>query len=255
MAIQHVGKMTIAGHRGDSYNYYENTMTAFRAAVAAGADMIETDVHMTKDDVLILIHDHTVDRTTDGSGNTAEMTWAQIAQLNAGDAFYPEAVPTFEAFMAWVTDEKISINIEIKEYYSPENEARCARCIDQIIETVEKYNMRDRTILNSFDAWVLEYIYQKHGKKYMLHGFYPYETMKNVRINPEEYLYCACIWGKYEKEKFDYLIERGIEPWVGSAVTQPKKFELCVKYGAKLATVNNPKDAIEKLIALGYRKG
>ena len=55
----------VAGHRGDSANYPENTMAAFRAAIEAGADMIETDVRLTRDGVPVLIHDKLVDRTTD----------------------------------------------------------------------------------------------------------------------------------------------------------------------------------------------
>ena len=58
-------RMTVAGHRGDSYNYYENTMAAFKEAHLSGADMIETDVRLTKDGVLVLMHDDTVNRTTD----------------------------------------------------------------------------------------------------------------------------------------------------------------------------------------------
>jgi hypothetical protein len=89
----------------------------------------------------------------------------------------------------------------------------------------------------------------------MLHGFYPYDAMKNVSIDPAEYLYCACLCGKYTKRKFDYLIEKGIEPWIGASVTQAAQLETCIRYGAKLATVNNPKDTIDTLITLGRRKG
>ena len=255
MKIAHVGDLTIAAHRGDSYHYYENTMTAFKAAADANADMIEFDVHMTKDGALVIMHDHSVDRTTDGKGFIKDLTLAEILQLNAGDVFHPEKVPTFYELMEWVSAQNMMINIEIKEYYSEENEERCVRCIEEIISCVEKYNMREITILNSFDAWVLEYIYKKYGKKYMLHGFYPYDAMKHVSIDPAEYLYCACLCGKYTKSKFDYLIEKGIEPWVGCGVTQFAQLELCIRYGAKLATVNNPKDAIDQLIALGRRNG
>lgn len=54
--LGHIGKMTVAAHRGDCYNYYENTMTAFENAIKAGADMIETDVHLSKDNVIFLMH-------------------------------------------------------------------------------------------------------------------------------------------------------------------------------------------------------
>ena len=253
MPSNHIKKMTIAAHRGDCYNYYENTMTAFEAALHAGADMIEFDVHLTKDNVLILMHDHSVDRTTNGSGNIADKTLDEMLSLNAGDPFHPEKVPTFDAFMQWAAEKGTMLNIEIKEYYSPENEQRCIRCIEDVITAVEKYGLGEKTVLNSFDAWVLEYIYKKYGKKYMLHGFYPYSAMMNVTLDPAEYLYCACICGRYDKEKFDFLLEKGIEPWVGASVTQSDKFDLCLRYGAKLATVNNPADALQKLNALGAR--
>ena len=255
MKLAHVKDLTIAAHRGDSYHFYENTMTSFKAAVAAGADMIEFDVQMAKDGTLVIMHDKTVDRTTNGTGLISEMTLNEILELNAGDEFHPEKVPTYDELMEWVSTQSVMINIEIKEYYSEENEERCARCIDEVIACVEKYNLKERTIINSFDAWVLEYVYKKHGKAYMLHGFYPYNALKNVSIDPAEYLYCACICGRITKEKFDYLIEKGIEPWVGASVTQAAQLETCIRYGAKLATVNDPRDAIDTLIALGRRKG
>ena len=103
MKLAHVKDLTIAAHRGDSYNYYENTMTAFKAAVEAGADMIEFDVHMTKDGVLVVMHDSTVNRTTNGDGRISQMTLDEILALNAGDEFSPEKVPTFNEFMDWVS--------------------------------------------------------------------------------------------------------------------------------------------------------
>ena len=72
MTLTKEDRMSIAGHRGDCYNYYENTMTAFKKAVEAGADMVETDVRLTKDNVLILMHDEKVDRTTNGRGMVSD---------------------------------------------------------------------------------------------------------------------------------------------------------------------------------------
>ena len=240
-------RMYIAAHRGDSYNYYENTMTAFYKAVEAGADMIETDVRLTKDNVLIIMHDDKVDRTTDGKGRVADLTYEEITRLNAGDNATFEHVPKFEELISNLSNTSVTLNIEIKEYYSKENEARVISCIEQVIELVEKYNMREKIVINSFDAWVLEYVYNKHGKKYYLHGFYPYYEMMNVSIDPQEYIYCACIFDNQKKEHYDYLIERNIEPWIGASVTQKSKLLLCKKLGARLITTNNPADIKEKL--------
>ena len=251
--LKHVGKMTVAAHRGDCYNYYENTMTAFEKAIQEGADMIETDVHLTKDGTLVLIHDNTVDRTTDGKGKVADMMVEELFKLNAGDVNRPEKIPCFEDVVKLAVSHNIMLNIEIKEYYSEENEQRCISCIEKVIEIVEKYNLSEKIVLNSFDAWVLEYVYKKYGNKFMLHGFYPYSIMKNVTLNPDKYLYCACIFDDKNKECYDYLIEKNIEPWIGAGVTQKSRLKICAEYGAKLVTTNNPADAIYKLKGLGLR--
>ena len=241
------GKMAVAGHRGDSYNYYENTLSAFRATIASNADMIETDVHLSLDGELVLIHDDTVDRTSNGTGRVDKMTLAQLRALNVGDTARHEKIPTLAELFELVLPTSLTLNIEIKEYYSEENESRCAECIEKVIALIEKYGLGERCLINSFDAWVLEYVYKKYGKKYALHGFYPYWELSNVSINPDEYLYCACIFDNENKALYDYLIERGIEPWIGASITQKSKLETCLKYGARLITTNNPSDIIKKL--------
>ena len=93
-------------HRGGGANAPEATLPAFAAAAAAGADVLEMDVHLTADDALVVIHDASVDRTTGGSGRVAEMSLAALRTLNAGDRFRapgggfpyrdaPIPVPTF----------------------------------------------------------------------------------------------------------------------------------------------------------------
>ena len=253
MGIKHMQKMTVAAHRGDCYNYYENTMTAFEEAIKAGADMIETDVHLSKDGFLVLIHDETVDRTTDKKGQISDMTIDEISLINAGDKNNPQRIPFLEDLMKIACDNNIMLNIEIKEFFSEENKERTIKCIEDIITLVEKYNMRENVVLNSFDAWILEYIYKKYGNKYMLHGFYPYSIMANVNINPDEYLYCACVFDCFNKDYYDYLINKNIEPWIGASVTQSSKLEICAESGAKLVTTNNPMDTIIKLKRLGLR--
>ena len=239
--------MTVAGHRGDSYNYYENTLTAFKMAIKNGADMIETDVRLSSDGFLVLMHDDKVDRTTNGSGFVKDMTFEELRELNCGDSQSFEIMPTLKELFDIVKDTKITLNIEIKEYYNEGNFERCEKCIDDVLDLVEEYGLGDRILINSFDAYVLEYVYKKHGKKYMLHGFYPYWEMGNVNINPDEYLYCACVFQIKNKENFEYLISRGIEPWIGASITQKDVLEYCINNGAKLVTTNNPRDTISKI--------
>lgn len=80
----------VTGHRGAMAHAPENTMRSFGLAVASGADEIELDVHLTRDGELVVIHDDTLDRTTDGHGPVADHDWAALAHLDAGQG---EPVP------------------------------------------------------------------------------------------------------------------------------------------------------------------
>ena len=77
--------------------------------------------------------------------------------------------------------------------------------------------------------------------------------MWNIDKNPDEYLYCACIFSTKNKELYDYLIKKGIEPWIGAGVTQKNLLAIGYKYGATLVTCNNTADILKKLEELGLR--
>jgi glycerophosphoryl diester phosphodiesterase len=95
--------MLIFAHRGASAYAPENTFAAFERALELGADGIETDVRLTADGVLVLLHDDTVDRTTDGRGPIAELRWPEAELLDAGSWFGPEFtdehIPRLDAFI------------------------------------------------------------------------------------------------------------------------------------------------------------
>lgn len=247
--------MSVAAHRGDSYNCYENTMEAFQAAVSVGADMIETDVRMTKDGFLVLHHDNIFKRTAADLRAVQDMTFAEVMQMNVGSEYHPLSVVTLEEFLAWAAPiDGLMLNIEMKEYFEPGNEERCKECTDKVVALVRKYNLVNRVVLNSFDASVLQYVDETYDHSFMLHGFYPYEGMRRVDRNPDEYLYCACIWGEVNnKAHYDHLISCGIEPWVGASFTSTQQLDMACRYGAVLVTANYPADAIERLKGLGKR--
>ncbi|MCE2447759.1 MAG: hypothetical protein J4F35_05025 [Candidatus Latescibacteria bacterium] len=110
-------------HRGASGNYPENTLIAFQKALEIGVDEIELDIYMTKDDHLIVMHDSTVDRTTDGTGAIAKLTLAEIKALDAGsvfgEQFRGERVPTWEEALDLVQG-KVRLNVHLKEGGNPD---------------------------------------------------------------------------------------------------------------------------------------
>lgn len=103
--------MLIFGHRGSSGTDPENTLRAFRQALAAGADGVELDVHATADGTPVVIHDSDVSRTTNGSGEVAAMSLAELRQLDAGDG---ERVPTLDEVLDLLAG-KLTIDLEIKQ--------------------------------------------------------------------------------------------------------------------------------------------
>lgn len=254
MRFDYKNTIMVAGHRGDPDNYPENTIQSFMSAIEKGVDMIETDIHMSKDGVLVLIHDSSVDRTTDGTGYVKDKTYEELYELNAGTADNFQHIPTLEEFLKLVVQNDVLINLEFKDYYDDSNAEFCHEAVGKTIALVEKYNLASKCVLNSFDAFILEYIDQKYNGKYRLHGFYPYNIMKNVVRNPDEYLYCACVFDDRNRENYEYLRNRNIEVWLGAGIKEKEDFERAVKLGGILFTSNNPGKAIQILEELGLRK-
>ncbi|WP_338022845.1 glycerophosphodiester phosphodiesterase family protein [Bacillus weihaiensis] len=109
----------IIGHRGFAGKYPENTMVSFEAAVDAGADGIELDVQMTKDGEIVVIHDETVDRTTDGNGYVKNFSLEDISLLDASFTYKQFTgmvkVPTLKEVLEWGrTFPTLILNIELK---------------------------------------------------------------------------------------------------------------------------------------------
>ncbi|MFO7975999.1 MAG: glycerophosphodiester phosphodiesterase family protein [Candidatus Hydrogenedentota bacterium] len=88
------GPLGVCAHRGDVEHFPENTLPAFASAVAKGAHMIEFDVYLTEDGVPVIIHDKTVDRTTDGTGSVTDYVFEDLRELDAGSWFDPKFAGT-----------------------------------------------------------------------------------------------------------------------------------------------------------------
>lgn len=112
-------RVSIVAHRGDSGAYPENTLLALRKALEVGVDMIEVDVHLTKDRGLVLIHDPTVNRTSNGRGKVCDLTFAEIRKLDAGSWMSPqfavERMPTLAEAVA-VVPRDVRLNVHVKAY-------------------------------------------------------------------------------------------------------------------------------------------
>lgn len=108
----------VIAHRGAREDAPENTLAAFRLAAEQGVHWIETDIKLTHDGVPILFHDDVLDRTTNGKGPVADMSWAEMKELDAGSWFNPsfasEHIPHLTEALHYVLDNKMRINLELK---------------------------------------------------------------------------------------------------------------------------------------------
>lgn len=248
----------VAAHRGFSEKYPENTMEAFRAAVALGVDQIETDVRITADGELVLHHDATVDRTTNGTGLVKSFTLAQLKALDAGikkgEEFAGCRIPTFLEFMDYVKDiPGLTVDIELKEY-TTEDEQVAYEVADRVLKIVDEYGWTDRIVINSFDGKLNEYIANQYGSKYRQHVFLPISKLKgHMERNPYTYAYCACVYG-FEPKDYDFLRSYDCQPWVGASVRDEEKIEQVIACGAVLITCNNVDEVLEILRKKGCHK-
>lgn len=146
----------IIGHRGAAGYAPENTLEGIQTAADMGIAWVELDVKLTKDQVLILFHDETLERTTNGSGAVAETTYDDIRQLEAGswfsDSFAGVAVPTLEEALEVLIDRDIGLNLEIKPCPGREKETA-----EAALDTLSKFwDDHARLLISSFSHVSLE---------------------------------------------------------------------------------------------------
>jgi len=140
-----VGLLVIA-HRGASGTCPENTLAAFRRAEALGAGMIELDVQLTRDGAVVVMHDWTLERTTDGAGAVRDRTLAELRVLDAGAWFAPafrgERVPTLAEVLAAV---RLPVNVELKPVGDD-------GLVERVLAVVDAAGAGARVVFSSFDA-------------------------------------------------------------------------------------------------------
>jgi glycerophosphoryl diester phosphodiesterase len=148
------GQTLVFGHRGASAYAPMNTLPAFELAAALGAHGVELDVHLSQDKHLIVLHDFTVDHTTDGEGYARDMILAQLKELDAGSwkegKYRGVRIPTLDEVFESV-GRQLYINVEIKSGTAETDgvEQAVAACI-------ERHNMQQRAIVSSFNPLALK---------------------------------------------------------------------------------------------------
>ena len=147
----------LAAHRGAGKLAPENTLAALRLGHAHGYRMAEFDVKLSADGVAFLLHDDTLDRTTNGRGRADALTWRELAQLDAGSwhspAFAGETIASLAAVARWARANHVAVNIEIKPSPGRERETGAAVALDA--KTLWS-GAEVKPLLSSFSAVALE---------------------------------------------------------------------------------------------------
>ncbi|MEW6401876.1 MAG: glycerophosphodiester phosphodiesterase family protein [Chloroflexota bacterium] len=141
-------------HRGACAHAPENTLASFRMAFEQGADAIELDAKLSTDGHVMVIHDATVDRTTNGRGRVSQLTLAELRALDAGsffgEQFRGEKIPSLEEVFE-SEGQKGIINVELTNYYAGRD-----HLAEKVCELVKRHRLEDRIIFSSFFAYNLK---------------------------------------------------------------------------------------------------
>jgi glycerophosphoryl diester phosphodiesterase len=216
-------------HRGFSGKYPENTMLAFKKAVEEKCDGIETDLNVTKDGVIVICHDETVDRTTNDKGYIKDYTYKELNKFDAGikfgENFKGEKIVSIDELLDYMKDKNMLLNLELKNGLVHYEDLE-----KKIIEKIYEYKLRDNVILSSFNHYSMLKVKQYD------------ETIKTGL------LYCANLYNVHEYGK--KLKADALHPYYPSVmnkdiVTQIKESGLTIN----TYTVNKEED-MEALIDL-----
>ena len=162
-----VGKfpVLVVGHRGFSGVAPENTIASFKKAMEIGVDMIELDVHLSKDGQVVVIHDDTLNRTTNGKGKVVSYTLNELKQLDAGSwfgsQFSGERIPTLKE-VSELTRGQVLLCIELKG--GDLGQYTLKDLADRSLQEVEKAGMLSQVLFASFDSSAIERIREKNPR-------------------------------------------------------------------------------------------
>jgi glycerophosphoryl diester phosphodiesterase len=152
LASAQEAKPLVAAHRGGALLWPENSLTAYRQALALGADFLETDVHLTADDEVVVLHDPTLDRTTTGGGRVRAVRRADLStlRLRGGDgAVTQDAVPTLAQLLDLLAASRARLLLEIKV---DADRQRYPGIEEKVLGVVNVRGLADRVVVMAFEA-------------------------------------------------------------------------------------------------------
>lgn len=269
-------KVAICGHRGERVHGIENTIAAMKHVVDLGVDMIETDVRMSRDGNLFLMHNKNLADLTNGSGMVSEHTYEELRSMNA--AVHASSSETFEAptFEPIALLEELlelaknhpdlMLNIELKDMPA-ENEPFAFECADKIASMLARYGVGNRTWINSFSGSLVQHIYKTYGNTFHYHAFYPWAIMGTMDMDPRSFCDVACLlnWeidqdGTFDKTRMSVpcsqkwyasLLKDNIMPLTTSFYPDMEDYDKAVLWGSRIIMADDPKKMLNHFRSKG----
>ncbi len=169
----------VIAHRGDSANFPENTLPAFLSAIKLKVDVIETDVHLTKDNQVVIWHDNTLERNTNGSGKIEDYTYAELQKLDAGYKFTKDnktfpfrnkdiKIIKFEDALINCPNQRFNVDLKTKD----------TLIVDKFYEALKNQNAFDRVCVASFSTKNIKTMRNKYPQ--VVTGATPIEIASSV---------------------------------------------------------------------------
>ena len=236
----HRTKTAVVAHRGGSLLAPENTMAAFRNAIAIGVDRIELDVHQTKDKVTVVMHDKSIDRTTNGKGLVSSMLYADLMKVDAGikfsEKFTDEKIPTLDEVLSLIHGQ-CSVMIEIK---TPDNASGDIEA--DVVKLVQKHDAYSWCVVQSFNFESVKKVHELDAKISMALLFVKtiYAKLKTDKeaIGFISEINIFHIFASKKVIDYIHALHKKVYVWT---VDKPERMEKMIANGADGIITNNPK--------------
>ena len=240
-------------HRGASRQYPENTLLAFRKAIEQGVDYLEMDLHLTKDREIVVMHDETLDRTTNGTGYIWDQTLEELRKLDAGQG---ERIPTLAEVIDLVRPTPVRLCLELKYEIEREYTDKYLKegldTTEAVIKFLDTAGIKDRAMLTSFSPIILQRAKELEPRYPLAFDPFPQDgslTPKRVmdqvlpsRANIIAYYYSSCDQAFMEESRLC-----GIMTWAWDP-DDPDELRRLIRLGVHGVETNRP-DVLNQVLA------
>ena len=242
----------VTAHRGFSGDAPENTLAAFKKAMEVGSDMMELDVRFSKDGQIVVMHDDTLDRTTNGRGKVSDYTLKELKQFDAGSWFAPqfsgEHIPTLVEVLE-LAKGKIRVNIEIKD--ESLGRYKITDLADRALQEVKKAGMEDQVIYVSFYPVALERIQERDSRLWVgLLYHRPWNSLHEV-TGGRSFPVLGLRNSYLTKGKIDKIHQQGMKVNVYT-VNSEEEMEQFIRWGVDGIITNHP-DRLIKILQKKFK--